>query len=247
MNIISAYHQVGSYRGAAELCGTTHKTVKRVIERAEAGGPQAREPRPRNVDAFTELVATRVENSKGKMSAKRILPIARAAGYQGSARNFRRLVAVQKVLWRNANRHQRRPAVWSPGDYLVMDWAEAAPGLMVFCAVLAYSRWRFVRFAADEKPSTTLAMIAEALEAIGGVPAKILADRMGCLKGGVVANVVVPTPDYVRFASHYGFDPEFLPRCRSPIEGHCRASVRLRPGRPRDPAADRSRSGRRNG
>ncbi|ETB15781.1 hypothetical protein O983_28075 [Mycobacterium avium 09-5983] len=38
MNIISAYHQVGSYRGAAELCGTTHKTVKRVIERAEAGG-----------------------------------------------------------------------------------------------------------------------------------------------------------------------------------------------------------------
>jgi hypothetical protein len=52
------------------------------------------------------------------MSAKRMLPIARAAGYQGSARNFRRLVAEQKVLWRNANRHQRRPAVWSPGDYL---------------------------------------------------------------------------------------------------------------------------------
>jgi hypothetical protein len=37
MNIISAYHQVGTYRGAAEPCGTTHKTVKRVIERAEAG------------------------------------------------------------------------------------------------------------------------------------------------------------------------------------------------------------------
>jgi hypothetical protein len=31
----------------------------------------------------------------------------------------------------------------------------------------------------------------------------VLADRMGCLKGGVVANVVVPTPDYVRFATHY--------------------------------------------
>jgi hypothetical protein len=32
---------------------------------------------------------------------------------------------------------------------------------------------------------------------------------MGCLKGGVVANVVVPTPDYVRFAAHYGFRPDF--------------------------------------
>jgi hypothetical protein len=32
---------------------------------------------------------------------------------------------------------------------------------------------------------------------------------MGCLKGGVVANVVVPTAEYVRFAGHYGFRPDF--------------------------------------
>jgi len=37
----------------------------------------------------------------------------------------------------------------------------------------------------------------------------VLADRMGCLKGGVVANVVVPAPGYVRFAVHYGFRPDF--------------------------------------
>ncbi len=38
---------------------------------------------------------------------------------------------------------------------------------------------------------------------------KVLADRMGCLKGGTVANVVIPTPDYVRFATHYRFSPDF--------------------------------------
>jgi transposase len=81
--------------------------------------------------------------------------------------------------------------------------------LFVFCGVLAFSRWRFVRFAADQKATTTLAMIAEALAVIGGVPAKVLADRMGCLKGGVVADVVVPTDDYVRLASHYGFAPDW--------------------------------------
>jgi hypothetical protein len=32
---------------------------------------------------------------------------------------------------------------------------------------------------------------------------------MGCLKGGVVANVVVPAGHYVRFAAHYGFRPDF--------------------------------------
>lgn len=37
MDIVSAYEQVGSFRGAAELCGTTHKTVKRVIEDHRGG------------------------------------------------------------------------------------------------------------------------------------------------------------------------------------------------------------------
>lgn len=32
---------------------------------------------------------------------------------------------------------------------------------------------------------------------------------MGCLKGGVVADVVIPTPDYVRFATHLRFRPDF--------------------------------------
>ena len=144
MNIISTYREVGTYRGAAELCGTTHKTVKRAVERAEAGGPPAREPRPRNFDAVRDLVAERVAKSRGRISAKRLLPIARAAGYEGSPRNFRRLVAEQKALWRKDNHRGRRPAVWSPGEYLVIDWAEAAPGLFLFCAVLAFSRWRFV-------------------------------------------------------------------------------------------------------
>jgi hypothetical protein len=79
----------------------------------------------------------------------------------------------------------------------------------VFCAVLAWSRFRFVRFAADERAETTLGMLAECFDVLGGVPGKVLADRMGCLKGGVVANVVVPAGQYVRFAAHYGFRPDF--------------------------------------
>ncbi len=37
-------------------------------------------------------------------------------------------------------------------------------GLHVFCAVLAWSRFRFVRFAADEKAATTLGLLAECFE-----------------------------------------------------------------------------------
>jgi len=191
------------------ISGTTPKTVKRVIERHESGGgAPERAQRARNYDGVVELVAARVDKTSGRISAKRLLPAARAAGYAGSPRNFRRLVAEQKALWSRENHRGRRPAVWSPGEYLVIDWGTLG-GLHVFCAVLAWCRFRFVRFATDEHAETTFALLAECFEVLGGVPGKVLADRMGCLKGGVVANVVVPTGDYVRLAAHYGFRPDF--------------------------------------
>src|SRR3954467_8184798 len=209
MDIISAYREVGSYRGAAAISGTTPKTVRRVIARHESGGaPPARVPRGHNYDAVADLVAEQVERSKGRITAKRLLPAARAAGYEGSARNFRRLVATQKAVWRKGHQPGGRPAVWTPGDALVIDWGVLG-GVHVFCAVLAWSRVRFVRFADNERADTTLGLLAECFEVLGGVPKIVLADRMGCLKAGVVANLVVPTADYVRFATHYGFRPDF--------------------------------------
>ena len=118
MDIISAYQQLGSYRAAAEACGTTHRTVKKVVDKFEADqagvAPQPRADRTHNYDAVAEMVAERIDKSSARISAKRLLPIARAAGYEGSGRNFRRLVADAKALWRSNNHSGRRPAVWSP-------------------------------------------------------------------------------------------------------------------------------------
>jgi transposase len=170
VQIVSAYHELGSYRAAAKLCGTTHKTVRRVVERQRAGGlPPPRKERPKNTDGIAELVAERVGATDGRISAKRLLPAARAAGYEGSARNLRRLVAEAKAAHRR-NRRVYRPWVPAPGGHLVIDWTPAA-GLQMFGAVLAWCRYRFVRFAADQRRATTLRLIAECLEEIGGVPA----------------------------------------------------------------------------
>jgi len=214
MDLVAAYREVGTYRGAAVMCGTTHRTVKRAVDKRageiEAGGKAVPEPAEpaHNYDVVAGVVARRVESTKGRISAKRALPEARAAGYGGSSRNFRRLVATAKKAWRAKHHAGRRPAVWSPGDTLVVDWGAEA-GLHVFCAVAAWSRWRFVRFAGDERAETTFGLLAECLEGLGGVPKVVLSDRMACLKGAVVANVVVPTATYVRFATHYGFRPDF--------------------------------------
>jgi transposase len=206
MDIISAYREVGSYRGAAEICATTAKTVKRVVEATERTDTDS--PTPHNYDVVTDLVAQRIEKTKGRITAKRLLPVARAAGYTGSDRNFRRLVADEKRDWRIDHYRGRRPGVWEPGDVLAIDWG-AIGTLHVFCAVLAWSRVRFIYFADNERSETTLAALAACFEYLGGVPKTVLADRMGCLKGGVVANVVIPSPDYVRLSLHYGFAPDF--------------------------------------
>lgn len=207
MDMVAAYTDVGSFRGAAAICGVDPKTVKLAVLKAQ-GVPPERAERAHNYDVVVDIVAKRVDKTHGRISAKRLLPEARAAGYSGSARNFRRLVAKAKNDWRAEHHRGRRPGVWSPGETLIIDWGSVGP-LHVFCAVLAWSRFRFVRFAADETAATTFGLLAECFEILGGVPKVVLADRMGCLKAGVVMNVVVPTPAYVRFATHYGFRPDF--------------------------------------
>ena len=123
MDIVTAFEQVGTYRGAADLC-TTHKTVKRVMERRAAGElfeATRRPARTKNTDCVTGVIEEKVRSTDGRISAKRLLVAARAAGYKGSARNFRRAVAEAKAIWRRKRRIYR-PWQPSPGEHLVIDW-----------------------------------------------------------------------------------------------------------------------------
>ena len=54
LDVITVYREVGTYRGAAEICGVTHKTVKRVITREQA--QQERVQRRKNYESVRGLV-----------------------------------------------------------------------------------------------------------------------------------------------------------------------------------------------
>jgi transposase len=207
MDIVNAYAELGTYRGAAALCGTTHKTVKRVLERRSRGQVGRRRSQPANTVCVEPLIGERVRKTDGRISAKRLLPVVRVAGYGGSLRNLQRAVKDAKAAWK-LQRRVYRPWVSTPGEHLVVDWGSSG-GHEIFCAVLAWSRYRFVRFATDQTRATTLELLAECFGALDGVPAVVLTDRMGCLRAGTVANVVVPHPEYVACALRYGFRPDF--------------------------------------
>jgi hypothetical protein len=61
MDMHAAYREVGSYRAAAEICGTTPKTVKRSVEAAlkAESGPVPGEVR-HNYDGVADVVAETV-------------------------------------------------------------------------------------------------------------------------------------------------------------------------------------------
>ena len=61
LDIITGYEETGSYRVAAELCGTTHKTVKRVVAKCGVdplhGGRPIGRRRPRRGEPEEEAAA----------------------------------------------------------------------------------------------------------------------------------------------------------------------------------------------
>src|SRR5262249_60343432 len=129
----------------------------------------------------------------------------RAAGHAGAARTVRRAVAVQEATWKRTRRVYR-PWTPEPGGHLLIDYGTVTQGpnrgLKLFTAVLPWSRWRFVRFTRDESLETTLRLLAECFEALGGVPAGLAADPGGSPKGGGGANPGRPGAGRVRSTPH---------------------------------------------
>lgn len=68
LDIINAYEKTGSLRAAAALCGTTHKTVKRVLERRTARQRPGRRRTPEAglADPFTDLIFAKVKDTDGR-------------------------------------------------------------------------------------------------------------------------------------------------------------------------------------
>ena len=206
MESVNAYAAPGTYRGAAAVCGTTHKTVKPVPERRARGQVGRRRPRPSNTARVQPLLEERVRQTDGRISAKPPLPVARAAGDRRSSRNLQPAVKLAGAA-RKQTRRAYRPWVPTPGEHPVVDRA-GARGREISRAVPARSRYRFVPPATDQTRVTTPRLPAERFGEPDGVPGVVLTDRMGCLKAGTVANVVVPHPEDAQVAPRYRFRPD---------------------------------------
>jgi transposase len=105
--------------------------------------------------------------------------------------------------------------VSAPGEFLIVDWGDVgsvptAAGerkLLCFCAVLGWSRWKYVRFFTAQRFAVLAQGLGGCFEALGGVPANVLFDNPKTVTVGFVAGAAVLNPQLVRLASPYRFNP----------------------------------------
>lgn len=239
VELIALYEELGSYRAVAALLGCDHKTVKRYVQAAgEAGqfAPVLR--RSRVTDDFAGLIDERVEQTAGRVTARRLMRLVRAAGYDGSERSLRRAVAVAKESWRARQAREGRvyrPWVSEPGEWLLCDWGAAgtvptAAGprkLSFFSSVLGWSRYRTVSFSCSERFGALAVGLAHSFEQVGGVPGRVLFDNPKTVATGHLAGVAVLNPDLVRLAAHYRFSPRTTERQDPESKGKVEALVRF--------------------
>jgi hypothetical protein len=210
MQILEAFDLTGSYRDAAELAGCSHHTVAHYVQAREEGllTPGRAERRPMLIDPFLSKLEEWVERSKGKIRADVVHDKLIALGYSGSERTTRRAVAELRAAWRAGRRRVHRPWIPEPGMWMQYDFGDgprvAGVATQLFCAWLAWCRFRVVLPILDKTLPTVMAAIDQTLRAFGGVPTYALTDNEKTVTIEHVAGVAVRNPQMLSFARHYG-------------------------------------------
>ena len=131
-----------------------------------------------------------------------------AVGFAGTERTTRRAVHAAKAAYRAGRRRTYRPWVTEPGMWLQFDWGagptiEGRPTLL-FCAWLAWSRFRVVIPTWDRTMGSLLACLDATLRRVGGVPTYLLTDNERTITIERIAGVPVRHPEIVAAGRHYG-------------------------------------------
>jgi transposase len=233
MEILEAYDLTGSFRAAAGLVGCDHKTVAYwVRQRDEAGGmPVVERSRPAMEAVFAEKIDELVDRSHGQIRADAAHGKLVAIGYLGSERTTRRWVADSKRRWRR--KHGRRTRPWIPEPGLWMQWdygdgpAVAGRATVLFCAWLAWSRFRVVVPLRDKTLPSVVIGLDRALRMFGACPTYALTDNEKTVSVDHVCGIAVRNPQIVEVGRHYGLTIATCVPADPQSKGGSEATVRV--------------------
>ena len=231
--ILEAFDLTGSYRAAGELAGCDHHTVAHHVARRDAGLPpgHAGFDRPRKTDGYAALIGQWVEASHGKIRADVAHRKLVAMGYDGSERTTRRAVAAAKTAWEADTRRTYMPWIPEPGSWLQYDFGDgpAVGGrrTWLFCAWLAWSRFRVVIPILDKTVATVIGCLDATFRRLGGAPTSVLTDNEKTVTIDRVAGIAVLNPTMAKAALHYAVAVRACEPADPESKGGSEATVKL--------------------
>lgn len=232
MEILEAFDLTRSCRAAAELAGCDHHTVGQYVALRAAGalGPEPVQRR-RIIDAYVPKIEEWVETSRGKVRADVAHDKLRALGYVGSERTTRRALADARKRYRMGHRRVYRPWVPEPGMWFQWDDGTgpivAGRATLLFCAWLAWSRYRVILPIWDKTLPTVIACLDTMLRRFGGAPTYGLSDNEKTVTSGHIAGIPVRNQDMVAASRHYGLTIATCERADPESKGGSEATVRI--------------------
>lgn len=167
-----------SVREIARRLGVSRNTVTRYLASQDVPRYKQREPRPTKLDPFHAYIVERMQAAApDTIAAPALLRELRALGYEGQLRSIQAFMKAHKPAPAPDPivRFETEPGRQMQCDFVV--FRRGANPLYAFTATLGFSRWRWARFATNEKAETLIACHHALFETLGGVPREILYDN----------------------------------------------------------------------
>ncbi len=210
MEILEGFDLTRSYRSTAELVGCDHHTVAHYVSRRNQGTLSVGHAQPRKqlIAPYVPKIEEWVDFSRGKIRADVAHARLQPLGYLGSERTTRRAVAAAKRRYRAGHRRVYRPWVPEPAQWFQYDFTDGpvvdGRPTQLFCAWLAWSRFRVILPIWEKTLPTVLACIDTTLRLFGGCPTYALTDNEKTVTATHIAGIAVRNASMVAAARHYG-------------------------------------------
>ena len=216
-----------SISAIARRAGLDRKTVRKHLKAGLKGpsyGPRA--PRAQLLDPYREYLRERVAAHPG-LRATRLLREIRALGYPGG---YSQLTAYLRTVRPPAQAGFEHRFETAPGEQAQVDFAQFKTVFAdqpdrvrvawLFSLVLGHSRFLTGRFVFGQNLASVLRCHMRAFEDLGGVPRRILYDRMKTVVLGETEDrEVIYHPKLLELAAHYGFAPRACAAYRAKTKG----------------------------
>jgi transposase len=232
MEILEAYDLTRSFRSTAALCGVDHHTVRRYVAARAAGiDPTVGIGRPTITDPFADKITEWVERSSGAIRADVVHRKLEEMGFVGSERTTRRVVARLKDEYIRATHRVYKPWVTEPGMWVQFDYGQgplvAGRPTTLFCAWLAWSRFRVVLALPDRTFPSLVSALDRTFRMMGGASTYLLTDNEKTVTTRHVAGLAVRNRELLGVAHYYGVGVHTCVVADPESKGGTEATVRI--------------------